>query len=410
MGRNRSYKKVLPESYRFERKLVCKEVEVLFKLTDEQQMILDTVRKIALKEIAPRAADLDETAGFPDHSLNAFAENGLLNPLLPAEYGGVETSFLTFSMILEEISRVCASSALLLIAQADGTLPIVHGGSEDLKAKYLNRLGGDSRVLTALAATEPGAGSDVLSMRTTAVLKGDRYIINGQKCFITNGSVADFFVLYAYTDQAKKARGISAFVVEKDFPGLHYGKNENKMGMRGSVNSELFFDDLEVPCENLIGREGEGFANLMRTLGMSRLFCASQAVGIAQGALTEAVAYARERVQFGKPIAALSTIQFMIADMAAAVESARLLTYKAASMLDAGGSEDAETHAAMAKFLASDTAMKVTTDAVQILGGYGYMKDYPVERMMRDAKLTQIYTGTNQIMRLVAGRSILLKS
>ncbi len=220
----------------------------MFKLTDEQQMILDTVRKIALKEIGPRAADLDETAGFPDHSLNAFAENGLLNPLLPAEYGGVETSFLTFSMILEEISRVCASSALLLIAQADGTLPIVHGGSEDLKAKYLNRLGEDSRVLTALAATEPGAGSDVLSMRTSAVLKGDRYVINGQKCFITNGSVADFFVLYAYTDQAKKARGISAFVVEKDFPGLHYGKNENKMGMRGSVNSELFFDDLEVPA------------------------------------------------------------------------------------------------------------------------------------------------------------------
>jgi cyclohex-1-ene-1-carbonyl-CoA dehydrogenase len=381
----------------------------LFKLTDEQQMILDTVRKIALKEIAPRAADLDETAGFPEHSLTAFAENGLLNPLLPAEYGGVETSFLTFSMILEEISRVCASSALLLIAQADGMLPIVHGASRYIKMKYLNRLGGDSRSLTALAATEPGAGSDVLSMRTTAVLKGGRYVINGQKCFITNGSVADFFVLYAYTDAAKKARGISAFVVEKDFPGLHYGKNENKMGMRGSVNSELFFDDMEVPRENLIGREGEGFPNLMRTLGMSRLFCAAQAVGIAQGALTEAVVYSRERIQFGKPIAELSPIQFMIADMAAAVESARLLTYKAASMLDADGGEEAETHGAMAKFLASDTAMKVTTDAVQILGGYGYMKDYPVERMMRDAKLTQIYTGTNQIMRLVAGRAILAK-
>ena len=367
-------------------------------------MILDTVRKIALKEIAPHAAELDETAGFPHHSLQAFAENGLLNPLLPAKYGGVETSFLTFSMILEEIGRVCASSALMLIAQADGTLPILHGGSDDLKARYLNRLGGNSRVLTALAATEPGAGSDLLSMRTVAVLKGDRYIINGQKCFITNGSVADFFVLYAYTDQAKKARGISAFAVEKEFPGLHYGKNENKMGMRGSVNSELFFDDLEVPRENLVGREGEGFANLMRTLGMSRLFCASQAVGIAQGALTEAVSYARERIQFGKPIAGLSPIQFMVADMAAAVESSRLLTHKAASMFDAGSGEDADTHAALAKVLASDTAMKVTTDAVQILGGYGYMKDYPVERMMRDAKLTQIYTGTNQIMRLVAGQ------
>jgi cyclohex-1-ene-1-carbonyl-CoA dehydrogenase len=390
--------------------MTCRgEAEHLFKLTDEQQMILETVRKIALKEIAPRAAELDETAAFPTHSLESFAENGLLNPLLPAECGGVETSFLTFSMILEEIGRVCASSALLLIAQADGTLPIVHGASSDLKSKYLNRLGGDSRALTALAATEPGAGSDVLAMRTTAVLKGDRYIVNGQKCFITNGAVADFFVLYAYTDRAKKARGISAFVVEKDFPGLHYGKNENKMGMRGSVNSELFFDDMEVPRENLLGREGEGFANLMRTLGMSRLFCAAQAVGIAQGALTEAVVYARERIQFGRPIAELSPIQFMIADMAAAVECARLLTYKAAGMLDAGSGEEAETHAALAKFLASDTAMKVTTDAVQILGGYGYMKDYPVERMMRDAKLTQIYTGTNQIMRLVAGRAILGK-
>ncbi len=293
-------------------------------------------------------------------------------------------------MILEAISRVCASSALLLIAQADGTLPIVHGGSKDLKARYLNRLGEDSRLLTALAATEPGAGSDVLAMRTTAVLKGDRYVVNGQKCFITNGSVADFFVLYAYTDQKKKARGISAFVVEKDFQGLHYGKNENKMGMRGSINSELFFDDMEVPRENLIGREGEGFANLMRTLGMSRLFCAAQAVGIGQGALNEAVAYARKRIQFGKPIAALSPIQFMVEDMAAAVESSRLLTHKAAGMFDEGEVEEAETHAALAKFLASDTAVKVTTDAVQILGGYGYMKDYPVERMMRDAKLTQI--------------------
>lgn len=379
----------------------------MLKLTEEQQMILDTVRKIVAKEIAPRAAELDETGAFPEYARKVFAENGLLNPLLPATYGGTGASFFTFSLILEEIARACASSALLLIAQADGTLPILHGASEELKEKYLTRLADDSQALTAIAATEPSAGSDVLSMRTRAVKKGDRYIVNGQKCFITNGSVADFFVLYAYTDPGKNARGISAFIVEKGFPGLVYGKNENKMGMRGSINSELFFEDMEVPVGNLVGVEGRGFSNLMHTLAMSRLFCASQAVGIAQGALNEAIHYARERIQFGKPIAALSPIQFMISDMAAGVESARLLTQKAACLFDEGDRQQAETHAALAKFLASDTAMKVTTDAVQILGGYGYMKDYPVERMMRDAKLTQIYTGTNQIMRLVAGRSIL---
>jgi alkylation response protein AidB-like acyl-CoA dehydrogenase len=380
----------------------------LFKLDDEQRMILKTVHRIAARELAPRAAELDETAGFPHEAVAAFAENGILNPLLPAQYGGVDLSLFTFSMILEEIARACASSALLLIAQADGMLPILHGGSEALKEKYLQRLADDSRQLTALAATEPSAGSDIVSMRTKAVRKGDRYIVNGQKCFITNGSVADFFVLYAYTDASLGARGISAFVVEKSFPGLVYGKNENKMGMRGSINSELFFEDMEVPAENLVGVEGGGFANLMQTLAMSRLFCASQAVGIAQGALNEAVVYARERVQFANPIAALAPIQFMVADMAAAVESSRLLTYKAAHLFDEGEAERAGTFAAMAKFMASDTAMRVTTDAVQILGGYGYMKDYPVERMMRDAKLTQIYTGTNQIMRLIAGRDLLL--
>lgn len=379
----------------------------MFKLDDEQRMILETVRRIASKELAPRAAELDEAGRFPHEAVVSFADNGLLNPLLPAQYGGVGLSVLTFSMILEEIGKVCAASALLLIAQADGMLPILHGATDSLKEKYLSRLADDSRELTALAATEPSAGSDILSMRTRAVRKGDIYVINGQKCFITNGSVADFFVLYAYTDAAKGARGISAFVVEKTFPGLVYGKNENKMGMRGSINAELFFEDLEVPAENMVGAEGTGFANLMKTLSLSRLFCASQAVGIGQGALDQAVSYAKERVQFSKPIAALSPIQFMIADMAAAVEASRLLTRQAALLFDEGDAARAGTFAAMAKFTASDSAMKVTTDAVQILGGYGYMKDYPVERMMRDAKLTQIYTGTNQIMRLITGRDLL---
>ncbi|MEW6352177.1 MAG: acyl-CoA dehydrogenase family protein [Thermodesulfobacteriota bacterium] len=378
----------------------------MWKLTEEQSIIVDTVRKIAVKEIQPRAAQLDEDGVFPEHSLRTFADNGLLNPLLPARYGGVEQSFFTFSMIIEEIAKVCASSALLLIAQADGMLPILHGGSEQLKERFLTRLADDSPMLTALAATEPAAGSDLLSMRSRAVRKGKHYVINGGKCFITNGSVADFFVLYAYTEPARESRGISAFVVEKGTPGLHYGKNENKMGMRGSINSELIFEDMKVPADHLVSEEGAGFPNLMATLSMSRLFCASQAVGIAQGALDHAIAYAKQRVQFRKPIAHLAPIQFMLADMAAAVEASRLLTHKAACLFDEGELDSAGTTAALAKFTASDTAMKVTTDAVQILGGYGYMKDFPLERMMRDAKLTQIYTGTNQIMRLVAGRAL----
>ncbi|MCB2185809.1 MAG: acyl-CoA dehydrogenase family protein [Deltaproteobacteria bacterium] len=378
----------------------------MHELNDEQRMVVETVRRLTAKEIAPRAAELDERAGFPRYAVEAFAANGVLSPLLPAAYGGVELGFLTFSLVLEEIAKACASSALLLIAQADGMLPILDSGSAALKEKYLTRLGGDSQQLTAIAATEPSAGSDILAMRTRAKRQGDKYILNGQKCFITNGSVADFFVVYAYTDPDQKARGISAFVVEKGSPGLVYGKNENKMGMRGSLNSELFFEDLAVPAENLVGQEGGGFANLMNTLSRSRLFCASQAVGIAQGAFDHALAYAHQRVQFGKPISALVPLQFMLADLAAAIASARLLTRQAAQLFDEGETRRAGTAAAMAKFTASDTAMRVTTDAVQIMGGYGYMKDYPVERMMRDAKLTQIYTGTNQIMRLIVGRDL----
>ncbi|MFH1137293.1 MAG: acyl-CoA dehydrogenase family protein [Pseudomonadota bacterium] len=379
----------------------------MIELNEEQKMILDTVRRMVDDEIGPRAAELDQSARFPDETLALLADNGLLNPWLPAAYGGAGTSFFTFSLILEEISRGCASSTLLLIAQADGALPILHGGSDRLKEKYLRRLEGDSRALAALAVTEPSAGSDILSLRTRAVKQGDKYIVNGQKCFITNGSVADFFVLFAYTDPSLKAKGLSALVVEKGFPGLSYGKNENKMGMRGSINSELFFENMEVPVENLVGEEGRAFGLLMETLSLSRLFCAAQAVGLARGALDAAVKHARERIQFGKPIAALAPIQFMIADMAAALESSRLLTLQAARLFDRGETRQAGTTAALAKFTASDMAMKVATDAVQILGGYGYMKDYPVERMMRDAKLTQIYTGTNQIMRLAAGRAIL---
>ena len=378
----------------------------MFQLDEEQRLILQSVREIAQKEIKPRATPLDETGEFPWDAIRIFAKNGILNPLLPRKYGGVEVSAYTFCMIVEEIAKVCASSALLLIAQAEGTLSIIYGADESLKEKYLKRLAGDSQVLTGLGAIEQSVGSGIFSLPTRAELQGDQYILQGEECFAKNGSVADFLVLYAYTDRSKGSHGISAFVVEKGFPGLVPKRDENKMGMRGGIYSEVLLENLEVPRENLIGQEGEGFSIMLMTLSASRLFTAAQAVGLAQGAMEEAISYARKRVQFGKTISHHTPIQFMIAEMAAGIESARLLTYKTAFLFDQGEWKRGGTLAAMAKLIASDTAMKVTTDAVQIMGGYGYMKDYPVERMMRDAKLTQIYTGTNQIMKLIIGRDL----
>jgi len=378
----------------------------MFQLDEEQRLILQSVREIAQKEIKPRATTLDETGEFPWDAIRIFAKNGILNPLLPRKYGGVEVSAYTFCMIVEEIAKVCASSALLLIAQAEGTLSIIYGADESLKEKYLKRLAGDSQVLTGLGAIEQSVGSGIFSLPTRAELQGDQYILQGEECFAKNGSVADFLVLYAYTDRSKGSHGISAFVVEKGFPGLVPKRDENKMGMRGGIYSEVLLENLEVPRENLIGQEGEGFSIMLMTLSASRLFTAAQAVGLAQGAMEEAISYARKRVQFGKTISHHTPIQFMIAEMAAGIESARLLTYKTAFLFDQGEWKRGGTLAAMAKLIASDTAMKVTTDAVQIMGGYGYMKDYPVERMMRDAKLTQIYTGTNQIMKLIIGRDL----
>ena len=377
----------------------------MIELDEEKRMILNTVEDICREKVMPRAAEIDEKGEFPWDTVKIFTENGILTPLLPEKYGGIGAEYLVFSMILEEISKVCASSALILIAQADGMLPIFSRGSEDLKDKFLPGLAKGK--LSAFAATEPGAGSDILAMRTRAVRKGDDYVLNGQKCFITDGSVADVLSVYAYTDLDKRAKGMSAFVVEKGTKGLIYGKNENKMGMRGSINSELFFEDLVIPKTNRIGEEGDGFGNMMEALDSSRLFSASQAVGLAQGAIDEAIKYSKERIQFGRPISELQAIQFMIADMVAGTEAARLLTYQAAKYLDKQKKNQISKFSAMAKFIASDTAMRVTTDAVQVMGGYGYMKDYPVERMMRDAKLIQLYTGTNQIMRIVAAREIL---
>ena len=376
----------------------------MIDLNDEQRMVLNTVKNIAQQKIKSRAAEIDEKQEFPWDTVRLFAENGILTPLLPEQYGGIAAEYLLFSMILEEISKICASSALILIAQADGMLPILCRGSEELKKKYLPGLAkGD---LAAFGATEPWAGSDILSMRTRAVHKGNEYVLNGQKCFTTNGSVADIITVYAYTDPDKGPKGISAFVVEKGSKGLTYGKNENKMGMRGTINAELFFEDLIVPEMNRIGEEGEGVGNMMAALDSGRVFTASQAVGLAQGAIDEAINYSKQRVQFGRPISKFQGLQFMIADMVASTEAARLLTYQAAKYLDQQKRDLIPRFCAMAKFVASDTAMKVTTDAVQVFGGYGYMKDFPVERMMRDAKLIQIYTGTNQIMRAVTAREI----
>jgi alkylation response protein AidB-like acyl-CoA dehydrogenase len=377
----------------------------MISLSQEQEMVLNTVRGIAQDKIKPKAAQIDENGEFPWDTVKTYTENGLLTPLLPDKYGGIGAEYLLFSMILEEIAKVCASSALILIAQADGMLPILYGGSVDMKDRFLP--GFAKGRLAAFAATEPDAGSDILSMRTRAARKGDDYVINGQKCFITNGSIADVISLYAYTDPEKRSKGISAFAVEKGSKGLIYGKNENKMGMRGSINSELFFEDLLVPQESRIGEEGDGMGNMMKALDTSRLFSASQAVGLAQGAIDEAVSYSKQRIQFGQVISRIQAIQFMIADMVAATEAARLLTYQAARYIDRKKWRLVTQYCAMAKFTASDTAMKVTTDAVQVMGGYGYMKDYPLERMMRDAKLIQIYTGTNQIMRVVSAREIL---
>ena len=376
----------------------------MIELNEEQRMIIATVRDITQQKIKPRAAEIDEKQEFPWDTVKLFAENGILTPLLPEKYGGIEAEYLLFSIILEEISKACASSALILIAQADGMLPILCRGSEEQKNKYLPGLAKGK--LAAFGATEPWAGSDILSMRTRAVRKGNVYVINGQKCFTTNGSVADIITVYAYTDPDKKSKGITAFVVEKGSKGLVYGRDENKMGMRGTINAELFFEDLIVPEANRIGEEGEGVGNMMAALDSGRVFTASQAVGLAQGAIDEAINYSKQRVQFGRPISKFQGLQFMIADMVASTEAARLLTYQAARYLDKQKRDLIPRFCAMAKFVASDTAMKVTTDAVQVFGGYGYMKDYPVERMMRDAKLIQIYTGTNQIMRAVTAREI----
>jgi alkylation response protein AidB-like acyl-CoA dehydrogenase len=376
--------------------------------SDEEAMILDAVRELVKEKVAPRAAEIDERSEFPRDIKELFAQNDLLGIPIPTEYGGLGGSFVTYVKVVEEIAKACASSSLIVAVQELGMLPILIGGSEEQKKKYLPKLA-SGEWIAAYALTEAASGSDAAgSMRTRAEKRGDNYVLNGQKIWITNGSVADVVCVFAVTDPEKGANGISAFIVEKTFPGFKVGKIEKKMGIRGSPTVELIFDECIVPAANLIGPEGDGFKVAMKVLDKSRPGIAAQALGIAAGALEYATNYAKERVAFGRPIGQHQGVGFMLADMKTEVEAARLVLYESARKCDENA-PDVTLWAAMAKLKCGDVAMAVTTDAVQVLGGFGYSVEYPVERMMRDAKITQIYEGTQQIQRLVISRALVGK-
>ncbi|OIK12543.1 acyl-CoA dehydrogenase [Bacillus sp. MUM 13] len=375
-----------------------------FKLTEEHEMIRKMVRDFARNEVAPTAAERDEEERFDREIFDKMAELGLTGIPWPEEYGGIGSDFLAYCIAVEELSRVCASTGVTLSAHTSlAGWPIFKFGSEEQKQKYLRPMAQGEKI-GAYGLTEPGSGSDAGGMRTTARLDGDHYILNGSKIFITNGGIADTYVVFALTDPESKQKGTSAFIVEKDFAGFSVGKKEKKLGIRSSPTTEIIFEDCRVPKENLLGKEGEGFKIAMMTLDGGRNGIAAQAVGIAQGALDAAIDYAKEREQFGKPIAAQQGIGFKLAEMATSVEASRLLTYQAAWLESEGLPYGKES--AMSKLFAGDAAMKVTTEAVQVFGGYGYTKDYPVERYMRDAKITQIYEGTQEIQKLVISRMI----
>ena len=377
-------------------------------LTEEQQMIQELCRQIATERIAPVAAKYDESGEFPWDIVKVLAESDLFGIYIPEKYGGTGGGVMDLVVATEELSRACGGIALALAATALGTFPLLLFGSEEQKEKYLPDIASGKR-LVAFALTEPDAGSDAGGIKTTAKKTADGYVLNGSKQWITNGGEAEIYTVIAMTDKTRGSRGASAFIVEKGTPGFDFGKKEDKMGIRGSVTRELIFQDCRIPGENLLGREGTGFVVAMKTLDNSRPGVAAQAVGIAQGALDAAVEYARQREQFGKPIISFQAIQFMLADMATHVEAARAITYATARTIDSGDKKCAK-EGAMSKLFASDVAMKVTTDAVQIFGGYGYMKEYPVEKMMRDAKITQIYEGTNQIQRSVIATNLIKES
>ncbi|MTV50753.1 acyl-CoA dehydrogenase [Heliobacillus mobilis] len=378
---------------------------MIFKLTEEQEMLRKTVREFAETEIAPKAAEMDEKEEYDWSLWDKMAELGLSGIPFPEEYGGVGMDHMSYAIAVEELGRVCGSSSVLLSAHTSLCLwPIYNFGTEEQKQKYLVPLAQGEKV-GAMGLTEPAAGSDAGAMKLTAKLDGDEYVLDGTKIFITNGERADVYVVIASTDPSKKHKGTSAFIVEKGTPGFTFGKKEHKMGIRASNTYELVFENCRIPKENLLGEEGMGFKIVMKTLDGGRIGIAAQALGIAQGAFDQALAYSKTREQFGKPICANQAIQWMLADMHCRIEAARLLIYKAAYLKDTD--QPFSQEAAMAKLVASETAMWVTTKAVQIHGGYGYTREYPVERMMRDAKITEIYEGTSEIQRIVIAANLL---
>ncbi|MEU7469290.1 acyl-CoA dehydrogenase [Streptomyces sp. NPDC044984] len=376
----------------------------LYRPSEEHDMLRDAVRSLAEAKIAPYAAAVDEEARFPREALDALTANDLHAVHVPEEYGGAGADALATVIVIEEVARVCASSSLIPAVNKLGSLPVILSGSEALKKKYLAPLAkGDA--MFSYCLSEPDAGSDAAGMKTRAVRDGDTWVLNGVKRWITNAGESEYYTVMAVTDPEKRSKGISAFVVEKSDEGVSFGAPEKKLGIKGSPTREVYLDDVRIPADRMIGEEGTGFATAMRTLDHTRITIAAQALGIAQGALDYAKGYVKERKQFGKPIADFQGIQFMLADMAMKIEAARQLTYAAAAKSERGDS-DLTFQGAAAKCFASDVAMEVTTDAVQLLGGYGYTRDYPVERMMRDAKITQIYEGTNQVQRIVMARNL----
>jgi butyryl-CoA dehydrogenase len=377
-------------------------------LNEQQIMIRDLARQIAVEKVLPVRAELDEREEFPWEIMKDLAAADLFAIFVPEAYGGLGAGILDMCLAVEELSRACAGVAVTFASSALGAFPIILFGSEEQKAKYLPDIASGKK-LAAFGLTEAGAGSDAAGMQTTARLDGDHYVLNGTKQWITNGGEAETYSVIAMTNKARGTRGASAFIVEKGTPGFSFGKKEKKMGIRTSATRELIFEDCRIPRENLLGREGQGFIAAMKTLDKSRPGIGAQALGIAQGAYEEAVRYARERVQFGKPISSFQAVQHILANMATKIESARALIYSVARFQDSGA-KDTGVESAMAKLYASDIAMEVTVDAVQVLGGYGYMREYPMEKYMRDAKITQIYEGTNQIQRNVIALGVIKRS
>ncbi|GGT97900.1 MULTISPECIES: acyl-CoA dehydrogenase family protein [Streptomyces] len=376
----------------------------LYRPSEEHDMLRDAIRSLSEAKIGPFAAEVDEQARFPREALDALVANDLHAVHVPEEYGGAGADALATVIVIEEVARVCASSSLIPAVNKLGSLPVILSGSEELKKKYLGPLA-KGEGMFSYCLSEPDAGSDAAGMKTKAVRDGDFWVLNGVKRWITNAGESEYYTVMAVTDPEKRSKGISAFVVEKSDEGVSFGAPEKKLGIKGSPTREVYLDNVRIPADRMIGEEGTGFATAMKTLDHTRITIAAQALGIAQGALDYAKGYVQERKQFGKAIADFQGIQFMLADMAMKLEAARQLTYSAAAKSERLDS-DLTFFGAAAKCFASDVAMEITTDAVQLLGGYGYTRDYPVERMMRDAKITQIYEGTNQVQRIVMSRNL----